>query len=141
MTPKRSKKSVVTPMDQSDSKDLDITPIQIKKETHFRSASHSFCSLTVTTHPAKKIVEIYRKQLQLFYQELQEIDLKSRIMTHKMIPPTDSKSNYYKTELYNTISTLNDIPKSITQISKLFAGGKPNAKSRKKYTNVHFMNE
>ena len=32
MTPKRSKKSVATPMDQSDSKDLDITPIQIKKK-------------------------------------------------------------------------------------------------------------
>ena len=58
-----------------------------------------------------------------------------------MIPPTDRKSNYYKTELYNTISTPNDILKSITQISKFFAGGKPNAKGGKIYTNVHFMHE
>ena len=58
-----------------------------------------------------------------------------------MIPPKDSKSNYFKTELYNTISAPNNIPKSITQMSKFFAGGKPNAKGGKIYTNIHLMHE
>ena len=46
MTPKRSKKSVATPMDQSDSKDSNVTPIQ--KKTYFESVSYYFYSLTVT---------------------------------------------------------------------------------------------
>ena len=131
MSTKRSRRSASITMDtSSDSENSDVTPPTKNRQTHLITSFHSYCSLQITT-----------KQLRLFYQELLDIDPDARIVTYKMTPTMDNKTNTYKTEIHNVLQTTHDIPKSITQISKFFAGGKPNAKGGKIYTNIHFMHD
>ena len=142
MSTKRSKLTAAIPMNESsDSETSDATPTTKNKPTNLTTTFHSYCSLQITTPPAKKTVEVYRKQLRLFYQELLEIDPEAKIVTYKMTPTMNNNTKTYKTKLYNVIQSPLDIPKSITQMSKFFAGGKPNSKGGKVYTNIHFMHE
>ena len=102
-------------MDEDESStNSDVTPVHQTKKSLLKRPFHSYCTLTITTPPARKAIDTYRKNLCYFYTELLDVDEEACLIVYQSDPKDDNDFKNVVLPINQALLLPNDIPKSIT---------------------------